>query len=93
MSKLICPKCRKSGLTWQNPDLEDLLENGVMTCDSEECGAMFVGIQGFKDNLSFNFERPADTKSACGKVGIPHRMKRWNCYDTRCVNPRCSFKI
>jgi hypothetical protein len=51
MSALLCPVCEKWGLTWEDVDQEDLLENGIMTCDNPECKAQFVGIPGWKAEL------------------------------------------
>lgn len=47
MSKLICQKCKDSGLTWLNPEQEDLLINGIMECDNPKCKAKFIGIRGW----------------------------------------------
>jgi len=54
LSRLICPKCEESGLTWQDVDQIDLLENGIMICDNPNCKAAFKGIQGWKDNKQIN---------------------------------------
>ena len=43
---LICPSCRKSTMIWLDPDMEDLLDNGIMECES--CKAQFT-MQGFID--------------------------------------------
>lgn len=40
--KLICAECRESNMKWIDPDISDLLENGIMKC--EKCGAEFKGI-------------------------------------------------
>jgi len=48
MSDLICPKCKEYGLTWLDPDMEDLLDNGIMECDNPKCKAQFIGIPGWQ---------------------------------------------
>lgn len=48
MSALICPKCKISGLTWDDVEKEDLLENGIMQCKNSKCKAKFKGIDGWR---------------------------------------------
>ena len=35
----------------------------------------------------------ATPDTVCGKKGVQHRMKRWNCYSTTCLNEGCNYKI
>lgn len=44
-SSLHCPECKKVPMKWIDPDMEDLLEEGIMKC--ENCGAEFTGIPGW----------------------------------------------
>jgi hypothetical protein len=46
MGNLICPKCDDSGMTWLDPEMDRLLEEGIMKCDG--CGAEFKGIPGWQ---------------------------------------------
>ncbi len=41
--KLICAACKNSTMTWINPEMDDLLENGIMKC--KKCGAEFKGME------------------------------------------------
>ena len=42
---LICPTCKDGCMKWENPDLDDLLDDGVMYCPN--CGAFFLGMGGW----------------------------------------------
>ena len=43
--RLICPACKESDMTWLDPDMDDLLEEGIMKCN--KCQAEFKGIPGW----------------------------------------------
>jgi hypothetical protein len=42
---LICPVCMEGTMRWNDPDAENLLEEGTMRC--RNCGAEFRGIIGW----------------------------------------------
>jgi hypothetical protein len=65
--------------------------------DGREVGQAdyYVGDQcnvAIKDK-DFTYETKAAKDTPCGMKGIPHKMKRWNCYDTSCINPGCMYSI
>lgn len=88
VSKLICPACKTHGMTWLEEDVN--LDTTIAECDNPECKARFKGIPGIQSGIreDFTFEH-----GHCEKHGIPHRMRRWNCYSTTCLNPGCKEKI
>jgi hypothetical protein len=45
------------------------------------------------ENGGYTFIEDAAPDTICGEKGVPHRMKRWSCYDTQCINPGCNHKI
>ena len=50
-------------------------------------------IEKVKEEITGWFPMSAHPKSVCGKKGIDHRMKRWNCYSTTCINDGCNERI
>lgn len=46
-----------------------------------------------KESLDYTYECKASLDTECGKQGIVHKMKRWNCYYTSCINPGCNYSI
>lgn len=42
---------------------------------------------------TWDYELVADKDTVCGQKGIKHRMKRYNCYDTSCINEECDHWI
>lgn len=53
MSKLICPRCKVSTLSWIDPNIDDL--NGAIKCDNPECGALFANLDCWRMNLSHSY--------------------------------------
>lgn len=49
---LICPNCKKGNLKWLDPDMEDVLENGIMEC--QKCKAQYKGIPGWSKAWGFD---------------------------------------
>lgn len=50
MSNLPCPKCGGGPISWvTDTDDDDLLETGIMECDS--CKEQYVGIPGWENAM------------------------------------------
>jgi ribosomal protein L37AE/L43A len=46
---LLCPKCKEGTMKWIDPNLEDLLDEGIMECC--KCKAQFKGIPGWVEAM------------------------------------------
>jgi hypothetical protein len=65
-----------------------LFINGV----EHEVGVMADEIEEWVDNQNYTFL--SDSKEGkCGAEGKQHKMKRWNCYHTSCINKGCDYYI
>jgi uncharacterized protein YbaR (Trm112 family) len=51
---LLCPKCKEDKLHWIDPDMEDLLESGIMKCHT--CKAEYKGIPGWMEANGVDME-------------------------------------
>ena len=59
MSDLRCPSCERYGLRWLNPDMDDIIFQGVMECKNKNCKAQYTMEQFQKAWLD---KHPVDPK-------------------------------
>jgi hypothetical protein len=53
----------------------------------------FIGGVDEEEEIPGTYEQNAEQGTYCGDHGIKHKMKRWDCYRTECVNKGCNYKI
>ena len=86
--KLLCPRCKKANLQWQGDiDSEDLLEKGIMKCMELDCGAEFIGIEGWHKACDEENEKNKLVCCKCGGLGL----MRWPIWldDAKAYCQRC----
>jgi hypothetical protein len=71
----------------------DILSNiFIMNLLYDEAYNLWKDLHPEQEPLSWTYEH-SNNLGKCGEEGIPHKMKRWNCFHTSCINEGCLYSI